>query len=148
MISHFSEIYLRDLQALRLEVSSFIDEALLWKTLPGTSNSAGHLCLHLLGNLNHFIGAGLGKTGYIRQRDLEFTAEPTSQQALLKQIDECATMLTLVFSALRNEDLKKEFPLPWREGLHFNTHFMLTQLAVHFNYHLGQINYHRRFFTA
>ncbi len=148
MTTTFKEIFLRDLLALRKEVSSFKEASNIWKVLPGTTNSAGHLCLHLVGNLNHFLGAGLGKTGYIRNRDLEFTATPVSQDELLKNIDACAEMLETVFSNLENNVLQKDFPLPWRAGEYFNTHFMLVQLAGHLNYHLGQINYHRRYFNS
>jgi hypothetical protein len=41
----------------------------------GISNSAGNLCLHLIGNLNHFIGATLGNTGYVRNREQEFSSK-------------------------------------------------------------------------
>jgi len=148
MIPTFKKIFLRDLLALRKEVFSFTDPNNIWKTLPGTTNSAGHLCLHLVGNLNHFMGAGFGKTGYLRNRDLEFTATPVSQNELLKNIDACAEMLETVFNDLSDEILSTEFPLPWRANEFYNTHFMLVQLAGHLNYHLGQINYHRRYFNS
>ena len=139
---------IRNLQTLRLEVSSFKDETKLWETLPGTTNSAGNLCLHLVGNLNHFIGAGIGKTGFIRNRDAEFSGSPISKLELVKTIDECLTTVELSFAELTEDDLQKDFPLPWREGLFYNTHFMLVQLTAHLNYHLGQVNYCRRFFNA
>jgi hypothetical protein len=148
MLSHFKNLILRDLQALRLEVSSFKEDACLWDKLPGTTNSAGHLALHLVGNLNHFIGAGLGKTGYIRKRDEEFTCAPISTEILVKAVDECLTTIELSFNQLTDDDLKKDFPLPWREGLFYNTHFMLVQLTAHLNLHLGQVNYLRRYFDA
>lgn len=148
MLSHFKNLTLRDLQAIRLEVSSFKEDSSLWNKLPGTTNSAGHLTLHLVGNLNHFIGTGLGKTGYIRKRDEEFACSPVSKEVLIKAIDECLTTIELSFNQLTDDDLKKDFPLPWREGLFYNTHFMLVQLTAHLNYHVGQVNYHRRYFNA
>lgn len=148
MLQHFKEILLRNLQALHLEVSSFKDESKLWETLPGTTNSAGHLALHLVGNLNHFIGAGFGKSGYIRKRDEEFGCSPIPREILLKEIDDCKNVVDLSFAGVTDEDLGKDFPLPWREGLFYNTHFMLVQLTTHFSYHLGQINYNRRYFNA
>jgi hypothetical protein len=148
MLSHFKNLILRDLQALRLEVSSFKEGACLWNKLPGTTNSAGHLTLHLVGNLNHFIGAGLGKTGYIRTRENEFICAPVSKATLLKEIDECLTSVEISFAQITDGDLQKDFPLPWREGLFYNTHFMLVQLTAHLNYHLGQVNYLRRNFNA
>jgi len=148
MLQHFKNILLRDLQALHLEVSSFREESTLWDKLPGTTNSAGHLALHLVGNLNHFIGAGLGKTGYIRNRENEFTIAPISKTELLKDLDECITTIEISFAQISDGDLQKDFPLPWREGLFYNTHFMLVQLTAHLNYHLGQVNYLRRYFNA
>ena len=148
MLLHFKNLILRDLQALRLEVSSFTEDSSIWNKLPGTVNSTGHLTLHLVGNLNHFIGAGLGKTGYIRRREEEFTCAPISKSQLLIEIDECLTTIELSFSLLTDSDLQKDFPLPWREGLFYNTHFMLAQLTAHLNYHLGQVNYLRRYFNA
>ncbi|MGC2284197.1 MAG: hypothetical protein WA542_03005 [Candidatus Acidiferrum sp.] len=38
-------------------------------------NSVGHLVLHLTGNLNYYIGARIAETGYIRDRDREFTQQ-------------------------------------------------------------------------
>jgi len=146
VITTFKEIFLRDLLAVRKEVSSFKDEALLWEIMPSTTNSAGHLCLHLVGNLNHFIGAGLGKTGYTRNRDLEFTSSPISREAVLMRIYDCLEMLEKVFANLDDSVLSKDFPLPWRAEEYYNTHFMLVQLAAHLNYHLGQVNYCRRYF--
>jgi len=148
MLSHFKNLIIRDLQALRLEVSSFTEDSFIWNKLPGTVNSAGHLTLHLVGNLNHFIGAGLGKTGYIRNRENEFTSAPVSKITLLKEVDECLTSVEISFAQIADKDLQKDFPLPWREGLFYNTHFMLVQLTAHLNYHLGQINYLRRYFNA
>jgi hypothetical protein len=148
MLSHFKNLIIRDLQALRLEVSSFTEDSFIWNKLPGTVNSAGHLTLHLVGNLNHFIGAGLGKTGYIRNRENEFTCAPVSKTELLKEVDECISTIEISFAQISDGDLQKDFPLSWREGLFYNTNFMLVQLTAHLNYHLGQVNYLRRYFNA
>ena len=67
------KLFKRDLGKLKEEVDSYQNEANLWIVTNDVSNSAGNLCLHLVGNLNHFIGAVLGDSGYVRQRDLEFS---------------------------------------------------------------------------
>lgn len=67
------EIIVRDLQKLATEVSAFKYEENLWKTDIDIKNSAGNLSLHVCGNLQHFIGAVLGNSGYIRNRDAEFS---------------------------------------------------------------------------
>src|SRR3954466_12993868 len=43
-------------------------------------NSIGHLVLHLTGNLNHYVGAIIAGTGYVRDRPTEFT-DPTPPPA-------------------------------------------------------------------
>ena len=65
----------RDLAQLRGEVEAYPDDASLWRLHPGIFNSGGGgggLVLHLTGNLLHFIGAVLGGSGYVRDRDAEF----------------------------------------------------------------------------
>ena len=66
-------LYSRDLNRLKVEIEFYQKEESLWKIDKNISNSGGNLCLHLVGNLNTYIGAELGKTGYVRQRDLEFS---------------------------------------------------------------------------
>ncbi|MEP6901311.1 MAG: hypothetical protein ABJA66_06145 [Actinomycetota bacterium] len=65
-------IYKRDLQKLRAEINLYQDEDDLWKTNGQIANSGGNLCLHLIGNLKHYLGANLGGTNFIRNRDGEF----------------------------------------------------------------------------
>ena len=87
------EIFERDLQKLITEINLYNDEDNLWLVKEGISNSAGNLCLHLIGNLNHFIGASLGNTGYVRHRDDEFNLKNIPRQDLLMNIENCIVML-------------------------------------------------------
>lgn len=136
-------IFERDLQKLKTEINLYRDEDNLWLGKDGISNSAGNLCLHLLGNLNHFIGATLGHTGYVRHRDDEFTLKNIPRQDLVTNIENCILIIKESLKNLPEEDLQKDFPIQV-----FNrtdkTDFMLVHLATHLGYHLGQINYHRR----
>ncbi len=68
-----NSIIKRELLKLRTEIESYQDESNLWRIEKNIANSAGNLCLHLVGNLNAYIGATLGQTGYVRDRDAEFT---------------------------------------------------------------------------
>jgi uncharacterized damage-inducible protein DinB len=137
------EIFERDLLQLKKEIESYSDENKLWIVKEGISNSAGNLCLHLTGNLNHFIGATLGNTGYIRNRDNEFSLKNISKKELLQDIDKTIEVVKAALSKLSREDFEKNFPLE-KHGKIVNTDFMLLHLVTHFNYHLGQVNYHRR----
>lgn len=137
------EIFERDLNKLKEEINLFIDQDSLWIVKKGISNSAGNLCLHLLGNLNHFIGAVLGKPGYVRDRENEFSAKNISAKTLINYIENTTEIVKHTFEKLTDEDLLKDYPEQKHNKI-VKTHFMLVHLLTHINYHLGQINYHRR----
>ncbi len=63
------------LNKLRNEVEEYGSDEAFWSIPDGVANSAGNLCLHLLGNLNHYVGAKLGETGYVRDRPSEFSSK-------------------------------------------------------------------------
>lgn len=137
------QLFERDLTKLKDELNAYETEEKLWAIAPGISNSAGNLALHLIGNLNHFIGAVLGNTGYVRQRDLEFSNKNIPREQILLDIDKTKDVLNKVFLSLTDEQLAEMYPQDkWNQQN--TTAFLLMHLATHFNYHLGQINYHRR----
>ncbi|QIY91708.1 DinB family protein [Chryseobacterium gallinarum] len=136
-------LYSRDLNKLKVEIEAYQKEEYLWKTDKNISNSAGNLCLHLIGNLNHFIGRELGNTDYVRQRDLEFSLKNIPKAELVEQVQSTITVVDTVLSRLSEEDLKKEYPLE-PLGYKMTAEYFLIHLIGHLNYHLGQINYHRR----
>ena len=137
------ELFDRDLQKLKIEINLYKDENNLWIVKEGISNSAGNLCLHLIGNLNHFIGAALGQSGYVRHRDDEFALRNILRDDLLLNIENCILVLNATFSKLTEADLEKDFPFE-KHGTVVTTMHMLLHLFGHLSYHLGQINYHRR----
>lgn len=143
LANELASILTRDLKKFREEISAYRDEDKLWLTPQGISNPPGNLCLHILGNLNHFIGATLGHTGYVRHRDDEFALKNIPRQDLLTNLDNTALIVSDTLSKLSDDDLEKEYPLEFLGERH-STRFMLAQLAGHLNYHLGQVNYHRR----
>src|SRR5580698_2022812 len=81
------------LDQLNTEIKMYTDEQQLWQSLPGTTNPGGNLCLHLIGNLNHFIGRGLGNTSYRRNRDAEFSSKGISSDDLLQMIGDTKSMI-------------------------------------------------------
>jgi len=143
MTDSLSKIFIRDLEALKKEINSYENESLLWVTEKNISNSGGNLCLHLIGNLNHFIGATLGNTGYIRQREKEFSDKDISIQKMSDQIDSTIIMVKEVIVKIPQEGLNSPFPIEVF-GYEMTTGFFLLHLTTHLSYHLGQINYHRR----
>lgn len=140
---NLAEFFERDLRKLIEEIGLYKDEDALWMTKEGISNSAGNLCLHLIGNLNHFIGALLGHTGYVRHRDDEFALKNIPRQDLVINIENCILTVKNTLAKLATEDLEKDFPLE-KHGKTVSNMHMLIHLLTHVSYHLGQINYHRR----
>ncbi|MGB4845666.1 MAG: DUF1572 family protein [Ferruginibacter sp.] len=137
------ELFERDLQKLIVEINLYKDEYDVWITKGEISNPGGNLCLHLVGNLNHFIGATLGNTGYVRHRDDEFSLKNVLRQDLVTNIENCMLIVKETLNNLTEDDLKKDFPLQ-KHGETVSTTGMLLHLFGHLSYHLGQINYHRR----
>lgn len=143
LIQTVQQILLRDLLKLREEITLYKKEENIWVAVPNISNPAGNLVLHLVGNLNAYIGATLGNTGYARKRDLEFSLKNVSRTELLDKIDGTSKMISAVMDTLDDSILPKNYPLIVFEK-EMTTEFFLVHLTAHFSYHLGQINYHRR----
>jgi uncharacterized damage-inducible protein DinB len=136
-------LFERDLKKLKFEIESYENESDIWKTDQSISNSAGNICLHLIGNLNGFVGAQFGNTGFVRQRDLEFSSKSIPRVDLLKEIDQTMLMLDETLLKVTNEQLEAEYPiLVFKQNT--STYYFLIHLTTHLAYHLGQINYHRR----
>lgn len=142
-VQTFKKLFARDLGKLRKEIESYQHEKKIWYTEGTIANSTGNLCLHLVGNLNTYIGATIGNSGYIRNRDAEFALKDIPKNELLQKIDSTIAVVDRSLDVLREEQLNDEYPLlVWDTTT--SIEFMLTHLAAHLSYHLGQINYHRR----
>ena|SRR5438874_629024 len=142
-----TELYERDLHKLKAEIEQYKNEADLWKKPGNVPNSAGNLCLHLNGNLQHFFGAVLGGTGYVRDRDAEFSSTGVSKDQMLADIDTTLDVVKTTLATLNDEDFVSTYPIEVFGGP-IKTGFFLTHLATHLDWHLGQINYHRRLLSG
>jgi uncharacterized damage-inducible protein DinB len=140
-------VMLRELRALEREIAAYPDDESVWRVPPGVSNSAGNLALHMCGNLRHFIGHALAGTGYVRDRNAEFSAKGMTREQLRSVIEESIAELGDAFEKITDAHLQSEFPLPIMDN-RFRTQDFLTHLAVHLSYHLGQVDYHRRIITG
>jgi uncharacterized damage-inducible protein DinB len=132
-----------DLKKLKLEINLYKNEQNLWRSEKEITNPAGNLCLHLVGNLNTYLGSALGNSGFVRNRDEEFSSKNISQQALITKIEETIVVVDRVLDTLTNEKLKEEYPLIVIAEK-TSAEFFLFHLATHLTYHLGQVSYHRR----
>jgi uncharacterized damage-inducible protein DinB len=140
-------IFERDLTTLEKEINLYPDEESLWKVSGDIKNSGGTLCLHLCGNLQHFIGAVLGNSGYRRNRENEFAARYVSRMALLEEISQTKVSVTTTLQQLDPSILEKEYPAKVFD-VNMTTTYFLIHLSAHLGYHLGQVNYHRRLVTG
>jgi len=143
LIDTLKLLFNRDLKRLIIEIKQYKIEADIWKVKGQINNSAGNLCLHLVGNLNTYIGRELGETGYLRNRELEFSSKDVSRHDLIQKVENTIEMINKTLNSLDENILESEFP-----NLVFDhktsTEYLLVHLATHLTYHLGQINYLRR----
>ncbi|GAB3778824.1 hypothetical protein GCM10028818_28550 [Spirosoma horti] len=143
LIETLKMLFHRDLEKLKREIDQYKNEEVIWHTERGIANSAGNLCLHLVGNLNTYLGAEIGKTGYVRNRELEFSLKGIPKVELLTKIDDTMAVVDDALNVLTDAQLDEEYPmLVFDEKT--STGYLLVHLTTHLTYHLGQINYHRR----
>lgn len=140
LASILSEFYERDITRLIEELTLFTHGDNLWKTQGAIKNPAGNLALHITGGLNHFIGTTLAHTSYVRDRDKEFSAKSVPREEIIKGLRD---LIPLIRTTLSQVNMQAEFPI-FFDKPHTSNEYVLTQLALHLNYHLGQVNYLRR----
>lgn len=143
LIETLKIIFNRDLKRLISEIEQYNTETDIWKVKGQISNSAGNLCLHLAGNLNTYIGRELGKTGYLRNRELEFSAKGLPRNELIQKVENTIEMINQTLDNLDENLLETEYPILVFDHK-TSTEYLLVHLTTHLTYHLGQINYHRR----
>ncbi len=147
-IKSLKALFERDLGILKKELMAYENESELWIVEGAITNPAGNLVLHLCGNLKHFIGAVLGDSGYIRERDREFNDKNVSREAMATNIDETLEVVLKTLDSLNDADLDKVYEVRVFNDKPITTHIFLLHLSGHLTYHLGQINYHRRLLAS
>lgn len=143
LIETLQLLFNRDLKRLISEIEQYKTEPTIWKVDGQIKNSAGNLCLHLIGNLNTYIGRELGQTGYVRNRDAEFSTKDIPRHELIQQVENTIKVINQTLDHLDESILKSEYPILVFDKK-TSTEYFLVHLATHLTYHLGQINYHRR----
>jgi hypothetical protein len=138
--SVLASFYERDIRKMMDELNQFKSEENVWRVHGSVRNSAGNLALHIIGGTNHLIGTTLAQTGYVRNRDQEFTRKGILKKLLVGQLED---LIPLIKETLEELDLEEEYPLLFDDKKRTNG-YVLTQLLLHLNYHLGQVNYLRR----
>jgi hypothetical protein len=137
------QLFERDLKKLISELEAYKDEKNIWEVSGIITNSTGTLALHLVGNLNHFIGAVMGNTGYIRNREAEFSLRNIPRAQLIVQVLETIEVINETMSGFGENNFSSNYPLEVF-GKPMTYEYFMMHLQGHLNYHLGQVNYHRR----
>ena len=134
-----SNRYFANLARIR-ELASPLSEKQFWAKPFPYGNSFGHLVLHLTGNLNYYIGAQIANTGYVRDREREFTeATPPSKEETLKPLDLAVGMVIETIRAQSAVDWAKPYS---GVGTNCSNRFdMVMQCAAHMQHHIGQMIY-------
>jgi uncharacterized damage-inducible protein DinB len=143
MKNTFITLYNRDLKRLYNEVEAYKSDAFLWQNIEGITNPAGNLALHLVGNLSEYIGRQLGEIPYQRDRAYEFSATDLSKETVLQMIENTQKSVEKALKSLKIKQFNDKYPENVL-GYDMTILYFLVHLNGHLNYHLGQINYHRR----
>jgi hypothetical protein len=143
MLPEYKKLFVKYLNSLKEEISAYRNESDIWKVTGTISNTPGNLCLHLCGNLQHYFGALIGKSGYVRKRDQEFSRKNVSRAELLNEIGRAIQAVSMVFDKIDEHALTVTFA-DKTFGENATNGDAILHCAIHFGYHLGQINYQRR----
>ena len=145
MIADLARLYERDLSKVVEQLELYPGEAAIWATAPGIVNPAGNLALHLVGNLRLFIGLNLGEIPYVRDRPAEFARKDVPRAELVAELRTTAEGIRQTLAKLDDAALNRTYPAVvsgFPEDM--TTGSFLIHLYGHLNWHLGQIDYHRR----
>jgi len=142
VIDTLKTLFDRDLDRLASEINTYNNASNLWVKDGQVNNSGGTLCLHLCGNLQHFVGSILGNSGYVRDRVAEFS-DVHSRESLIQEIETTKKAVQSALEKLSPNALSEKYPIEVF-GSPMTVQFFLLHLQGHLNYHLGQISYHRR----
>jgi hypothetical protein len=147
LASDLAVLFRRDLRRLAQQITGFSDEAALWRTPAGITNSAGNLTLHIEGNLREYIGRQLGAASYARDRPTEFSARGISRDELLARVESLLQTIPAALEQLTGQQLEEEYPEVVLEKP-MRTQQFLIHLYGHLNWHVGQIDSIRRILTG
>jgi Protein of unknown function (DUF1572) len=144
LAADIATLLVRELRGFQRELELFADDGSIWRTVPGITNPAGNLALHVSGNLQHYVGAVLGGTSYVRRRDVEFSTRSGTRSDLIAELESAIRAVESVAPRLTEETLQRMYPAAEVDGRRIRTGRFLTHLCTHAAYHLAQAGSLRR----
>lgn len=139
LVAVLADRYAANLARVR-ELAAPLTGKQFWSKPFPYGNSFGHLVLHLTGNLSYYIGAQIANTGYVRDREREFTEpDPPSKEIALERLDDAVVMVI--------KSVRTHLPADWTKsysgvGTNCTTHLdIVVQCAAHMQHHIGQMIY-------
>ena len=140
LVAAFTERYTHLACEVR-ELAAPLSGEQFWSKPFAFGNSFGHLVLHLTGNLNYYIGAEIGETGYVRDREREFTeTNHPRKEETLKQFDEAVDVVLRTLMTQTSADWAKEYTAVREEDAN-NRMVIFLRCATHMHHHVGQMMY-------
>ncbi len=141
------QLLTRELEGFKREIQLFPDDDSVWRTVPGVTNSAGNLAIHVAGGMQYLVGALLGGTGYVRNREAEFSRRSGTRSEIIAELDRAIVVVRDVLPRLTSDQLAADLPEAVL-GARFRTGIFLIHLCAHAGFHLGQAGYLRRIMTG
>ena len=123
------------------ELAGPLTDEQFWRKPFPFGNSFGHLVLHLTGNLNYYIGAQIARTGYVRDRQREFTeTRHLPKEEVLDKFDQAIEMVRRTIGVQSPEDWSANYQAVGAGNAADRFH-MVLQCAAHLDHHVGQMIY-------
>jgi hypothetical protein len=124
------------------DLSEKLSEERFWTKPYPYGNSFGHLTLHLIGNLNYYVGTEIARTGYVRDREREFSEEdPPSKEEVLRRLDEAVDLVLASLEAQTAESWSGEYEAEGAVDFVKDRFSIFLRCATHFHQHVGQMIY-------
>ncbi|HZS08209.1 MAG TPA: DinB family protein [Blastocatellia bacterium] len=119
-----------------------LSEEQFWIRPYDYGNSFGHLTLHLIGNLNYYIGTQIAGTGYVRDREREFTETNfPSKEDVLRQLDEAVELVIATLREQTADTWANEYEAVGVSDFIKDRFGIFLRCAAHFHHHIGQMIY-------
>lgn len=144
---NLASLFRRDLSRLINQIEAFPNSDTLWAVLPGITNSAGSLALHIEGNLREYIDRQIGDESYTRNRELEFVPSHLETNQIVARIEALRRRIPSTLENISDDRMKMRYPEDVL-GTPLSVEDFLAHLYGHLNWHLGQIDILRRALTG